>query len=767
MNNNWGYFNDNGSQYVITTPNTPRHWQNYIWNSRFLSIVSHLAQGSGLKQEPDGSRTNLVTGRMVYIIDQDTKEFWTANGMPVHKNYEDFKCTHGFGFTDISLKYSDIRSSYRIFVPRNETCEIWTITLKNEGDTTRNISLIPYFSTSIHGTHEGSFPAAYADFNNEIQGIMGSNVIRFGSHFAHDTVGKTDDGYFVMDSKVDGYDCARRKFIGEYDTELAPLAVQNGGCTNSKCEFEQIAFVLQSNITLEPGQSVCVNAIAGVSGDVAEINAIKAKYFNGDAIENELKAVTEKFTSEIDTINITAPDKDLEMFFNTWLKHQLNFNSVFARVYFNGFRDLCQDAENYAIINLEHARQRFMKVLTYQYGSGYAPRAWGGGEVIDQDYSDSPVWLVFTTKSIINEDGNTDFLKVELPYLDDAPASVYDHVKRSVNYLWNDRGAHGLSKIHSGDWNDVMNGVGNKGKGESVWLSMALYKALDDFAYIADAIGNTDDAKCCRERMTELKANIDNYAWDGEYYIRGYTDNGVKVGSKESVTGKMFLTPQAWAAISGVNTEDKGLKALESVDKYLECDIGIATLGGLFEGFREDIGFISCIRPGENLNGGIYIHANMFKIVADCIMNRNDDAYRTIQKLMPYSDSRNIGCAEPYVLSNSYFGPGSDYRYGEAGASWITGSCGWFVKAVVNYMFGINTSLDGIKLEPHLPSEWTNCSIKRPYRNAIYNINYVKNKGVLGTDIGMIIVNGVEYKSTTLPYSDGMEYNVTVELVDR
>ncbi len=764
MNTQWGNFNDDGTKFTITTPNAPRHWQNYLWNNKFLSIISQVGQGTALKQDSDGCRTQLVNNRMVYAIDKETGEFWTLNGQPIHKGYKDFSAVHTFGSTTISLTYNEINSSYRVFVPSEEPAEIWTVTLQNNSKKVRNIRIIPYFSTLIHGVHEGSYPAAHADYVSEIDGLMGSNVVRFGSHFSHETVGKTDDGYFVIDREISGYDCSRRKFIGEYDTEIAPLAVINGGCTGSKCEFEQIAFALQTDVTLNPGEVIKFNTIAGVSGDINEINSIKSKYFNGESIEDELKTVYAKLCKEIDSINIKTPDKELEMFFNTWLKHQLNFNSRFARVYFNGFRDLCQDAENYAIINLEHAKERFMKVLTYQYASGYAPRAWGEGVVIDQDYSDSPVWIIFTTKSIVNEEGNTEFLFKKLPYLDGEENTVYDHAKRAINFLWNDRGIHGLSKIHSGDWNDVMNGVGNLGKGESVWLSMALYKALDDFSYLADAIGENEDVALCKKRMEELKASIDENAWDGDYYIRGYTDDGVKVGSKESISGKLFLNPQSWAAISGVNTDEKGIKAMETVDKELETDIGIATLGGLFDGFRSDIGFISCIRPGENLNGGIYIHANMFKIVADCILNRNDAAYRTIKEIMPYSDNRNIGCAEPYVLSNSYFGPGSDYRYGEAGASWITGSCGWFVGAVVNYIFGLKTTLNGIYIEPRLPSEWKECSIKRPYKNAVYNISYSKAENKLCNNVVKVVVNGVEIDGALLPYEENKVFDIHVEL---
>ena len=765
MKNSYGKFADDGKTFVINTPNTPCQWQNYIWNKEFLCIFSQIGQGKSLKQDSNGIRTNIITGRMVYILDCDTNEFWSANGLPVNKKYENYECIHGLGFSEIRLTYNGIRSTYRVFVPQNDNCEIWTISIKNLGTKKRNIKIIPYFSTAIHGAHEGSFPAAHAHFNNEVSAVIGSNVVRFGSHFSHETVGRTEDGFFTMDSDITGFDCNERKFIGEYYNEHTPIALINGGCTNSICEFEKIAFALETHISLKGHEEKTINTIAGVTSDTEEIRYLRNKYFNNCEIEKEFVRVNNYFLDKVDNVNIKTDDNEFDLFFNIWLKHQLNFNSLWARVYFNGYRDLAQDAQSYVMIDKATSKERFLKVLSYQYGSGYAPRAWGENVIIDQDYSDSPVWIAFTVDSIIKEDGNLNYLDIKVPFIDDSEDTVYNHMKRSIDYLWNDRGVHGLSKIHSGDWNDVMNAVGAKGKGESVWLSMALYKALEIYRDISVLYNKKADNEVAIKRMVELKENINKYTWDGEYYLRGYTDDGTAVGSKNSESGKFFLNTQSWAVISGVAEKERAEKAMRMVDEYLECDIGVSTLYGLFDKFRSDIGFISVIRPGENLNGGIYLHANMFKIVADCILKRNDIAFRTIKKTLPFSEYRNIEHATPYVLSNSYFGPGSGYRYGEAGASWITGSCGWLTTVIVNNIFGLIPQMDGIHINPCLPSEWGECYITRKYRDTFYNIKFIKTKGQICNVIDKIIVNKEEIDINVLPIIPGEELTVEVYMI--
>lgn len=761
MNIKHGEFTSDWKEFVINTPNTPRHWHNFFWNKNFLSTFSQTAQGKALKQDNKGFRTNLLSSRMVYILDIDTGEFWTANAMPVDSKYEKYSCVHGMGYSEIKLSYSGIESSYKVFVPNDDACEIWTVKLKNLSKKNRNLKIIVYYNTAIQDHDPLALHAAY---DEEICALVGSNVTRYGSFFNHATTGRTQDCFLTIDKKVSGFDLRKRAFIGHYDSEVAPLALKNGGCSNSIGEFEPIVFALQTTISFKENEETTLNAIVGAHDSKDEILAMRNKYFSSNVIENEFKAIKERFVEEIDTIVIDTPDQDVNNFFNTWLKHQLNFNSVWARIYFNGYRDLCQDSENLASINVERAFERFKKVLSYQFKSGYAPRAWCEGQIIDQDYADSPVWITFTTYSILMEMGDVGILETKIPFYDGEEATIYEHMKRAIEYLWNDRGLHGLSKIHCGDWNDVMNAVGKEGKGESIWLSMALFRALKQFSEIAEMKCEKEDYFLSEQRAKELAEKIQMHGWDGEYYIRAYTDEGLAVGSKDSESGKMFLNTQSWAVISNVDRGERGIAGMSAVDKYLETDIGIATLSGLFTKFRKDIGFISVIRPGENLNGGIYLHANMFKVVADCILKRNAKAYKTIMDVLPFGESRNVISGEPYVMPNSYYGPGSGEKYGEAGDAWITGTSGWLVYAIVNYVFGLKPEMEGLRIDPCLPDKWRTCSIRRPFREAVYNITFVQISEGTCNSIESIEVDDRKISTFILPYEAGKTYNVKVIL---
>ncbi|MFP4104669.1 MAG: GH36-type glycosyl hydrolase domain-containing protein, partial [Phycisphaerae bacterium] len=530
-------------------------------------------------------------------------------------------------------------------------------------------------------------------------------------------------------------------------------------CGNSVCEFDPICFALQVNLELQPGESRTINAIAGPLKDNDEIAALRGKYFADGAVEEEFRTVREYFDHATDGVDIHTPDETLNVFVNHWLKHQLLFNATWARVYFNGVRDLLQDADNISIFGADHARATLRKVLSHQYESGYAPRAWIEGQLVEQDYSDSPVWITFTVASLVKETGDLTLLNEEVPFWEGESAEVYEHCRRSLEYLWADRGEHGLSKIHSGDWNDIMNGVGADGDGQSVWLSMALHRALLQFAELAEMIGRSDDADDALTRARQLAEAINTDGWDGEYYLRAFTDDGKPIGT--SIENQCFLNPQAWSVISGTAAEERARKAMQAVDEKLERDIGILTVAEPFTEFRKDVGFISATRPGTNVNGGVYVHASTFKMIADCMLDRTEEAYRTLQKILPFSEARDQQTGEPYVVPNAYFAPPSGERYGEAGDGWFTGSAGWLLKGIVAHIFGLQPEADGLHIRPCMPKQWQTSSITRVFRGATYHVTYSPARSA---DEPAITVDNEPLQSEVLPCEKGQNYRVHVAL---
>jgi cellobiose phosphorylase len=761
MANGYGHFSADGREYHVTTPQTPRPWLNYLWNESFLSVISQVGQGWAMWQGPEGHRVHLVTARMVYLLDGQTGELWSAGGLPAHLPCEAFRCTHGAGYSRIELTRNAVASSWRVFVPRALPCEVWTVTVRNLGDRPRKLEVVPFFDTGI----EGWFTAATRAWHEPtLRAVLATSVVRTGSHYAHDTTGRRDQGFLMTDREPGGYDTRRSAFIGHYDTHLSPRALREGGCTCTDNEFEKAVLALEVSLELAPGEEKTIHAAAGVWHDASQLAALRDRLFADGGVEGEFDAVGEARQSATRSIEIDTPDTQWSLLFNHWLQHQLCLNATWARVYFNGFRDLCQDAANLAALDSSQALATLRRVLSHQYASGYAPRAWVGGELVEQGYSDSPVWVTFAVHALLEESGDVGILEQEVPFRDGAPATIYEHARRSLEYLWTDRGPHGLSKIHRGDWNDVMNGVGKAGRGESVWLSMALHLALRQFGQIASLRGDEQGARAASERAGELARAVDRHGWDGEFYLRAYTDDGLAVGSADSEEG-MFLNPQVWAVLSGVAGAEKAAAAMRKVDELLETEAGISTLQRPFDGrFRPEIGFLSAMRPGVNVNGGIYLHANTFKVVADCLLKRNAAAWRTIEKMLPFSRYRKVPTGEPFVMPNAYYGPASGYHAGEAGDGWLTGTAGWLVTATASYLFGLRPTFEGLRVEPCLPPHWKTCSIRRFFRGATYHVRYQQRGDGPCNHVERVMVNGEEAAGTLLPNQRGGSFDVVVVL---
>jgi cellobiose phosphorylase len=757
----YGEFSPDGRQYVIHTHRPPRGWLNYLWNEHYLAICSQTADGRGLYQDTGGRRTDLVSGaRRVYLLDIDNGEYWTIGASRPEDGPDDFACTVGLGYQVIRSTQYGIAASWRLFVPRDDPCELWTVELTNSGDAPRKLKVVPYFDTGIHGAHEGSFPAAQARYHQDLRAVKGTNVVRFGAWYSHETVGRTVDGFLTTDAEPTGWDARRAAFVGTYGDLRSPAALTAGGCTGSACEFDPICFALETTVTLEPGESRTVHALAGPQRDDADIRALRKRYFARGAPDAELRRTVEDFAAAAGGVEIRTPDDTLNTFVNHWLGHQLLFNATWARVYFNGFRDLLQDADNLSILNPAHARETLRKVLTRQYASGYAPRAWVEGQLVEQDYSDSPVWIPFTVTSIVRETGDASLLDEPVTFWDGEPASVYEHCRRAMDYLYNDLGPRGLSRIHSGDWNDIMNAVGAGGEGESVWLSMALCAALRRFAELADTKGESVDAATARDRADELAAAVNEHGWDGAYYRRAYTDAGEPVGSAECDEGRCFLNPQSWSVLSDVADAERARSAMAAVDENLEIDIGVLTVHPPFTRFRPDVGFLSATRPGTNVNGGVYVHAVTFKVLADLQLGRIDAAWRTLRKVLPFSEARGRDIGEPYVVPNAYFAPPTGERYGEPGDGWFTGSAGWMLRCVVEGFFGVRPTREGLQFRPHIPSAWGDCEIVRPFRGARVHVRYRVQGCGPWTKVSGVTVNGSALEGDVLRCRDGESYEV-------
>jgi cellobiose phosphorylase len=759
VENQFGAFAEDGREFVITNPKTPRHWYNYFWNDDYVAFASQVGAGDGFAQDSMGRRALLVTGRRLFLVDSDTRKFWTANGLPLRQGYSNYRCTHGLGYSEIALEHSGIASSYRMFVPVAGTCEVWSVRLRNLRPTACTLKAIPYFRTALDGfDRPQDYFVATGGFDKAQQAVVCKNFIDFEGH--HEVY-----GFLTGDQPVTGYDCRQSAFVGHFDEESTPEAlIENDGCRNSDCVAEKLCFALQSTIPLQPDEERTLHFVAGTVTEPGQIGEYRQRFFVKGGVDREFVALKAQRLEQIEGVTIDTPDANLNCLFNYWIKHQTNLGSRWARVRHNGYRDLTGDCECLGSFNPTLAWTRFKRVLSYQYSSGYAPRTWLNGEILDRGYIDCTVWLTYAAHSLVKEIGQVKLLDEEVPFNDGTSASVYEHLRRSVEFLWNFRAENGLVKIGGGDWNDCMERVGRQGKGSSVWLSMAWYRANGMFAELAALAGHEKDAVVAQERAEVMRDVVDRVAWDGEYYTRAYTDAGKPIGSHVCDEGKIFANPQIWAVLSSIGKGDKVQRAIAALDKHLDTKLGLLISRPPYSYRRGDIGHVTMKPPGVHENGGVYLHPALWKLAADCLLHRNDKVQEGLEKILPFDDHWVCKLCEPYIMCNSYFGRETGYNYAAAGQSWRTGAGAWLVKALVNFVFGLKPEKAGLMIDPCLPPKWKTCSITKNFRRAVYSITFEQNSAGECEAVTQIEVDGKVHHSRVLPYEDNHVYRVKVIL---
>lgn len=749
----FGSFSDDGREYVVSTPATPRDWYNYLWNERYVALFSHTAQGEALRQDRLGRRIPGVSGRMAFLRDRDSGTWWSLNGLPVDAQRESYRCRHGLGHSVIEQEAGGIASSWRCLVPRAGSCEVWTIVLRNQGAAPRRLQLFVAADTVFDGILR---PQAYYAGSGAFERDLNAVALRRFQDFEG-----ADRTWCYLGSgmAVAGADASAAAFVG-HGTLQRPDAVVRGACTGSDQEMEKAVMALELHVDLAPGASLAVPVVAGVDSDRSGIAAAIAQWRDPAAADAEQAALEASIGGLIGRDRISTGDADRDRFCGVWLKRQISLGTQWARVRHNGYRDQMQDIGGLALFNPAEARRQLHRVLSYQYASGYAPRTWIDGAIRDKDFSDNHVWIPATVRSLVLEAGDAALLDEQVPFNDGSTASLYEHVRRAVEWSWNDRDRHGLIRMRSGDWNDCMDAVGRGGHGVSVWLSMAWCHANDQLADLARIAGRADDAALCARRGAEMRAAVEASAWDGRWYVRAFDDAGTVLGSARCAEGTLFLLPQAWAVIAGLGGDGRATTAMDAVDGLLECELGTRKVLNAYTRPSPSIGFMGGKTPGTHENGGVYLHASVFKLVADCMLKRHDRVAAGLASLLPMDHSRFAKGCEPYVFCNSWFAIPGSHRWGQPGQSWGTGTAAWFHLALMNHVFGLRPTWAGIEVDPCLPPAWGDCVAERSFRGTIYRVRYQQRRP--GSPVSAISVDGAPLAGTLLPLHPGRTIDVQV-----
>ena len=777
MEYKYGYFNEAGDEFIITSPATPRPFDNFLFNDSCYANVHQTGIGCFDYQIDGKEGIQLYTGvgricdydvfgkdhlynRLVYIRDNETGEFWTLNWEPVCHPYQSYKCTQGMGYTIIENKTADTLAKMRVFVPvGKDACELWKLSLKNEGAKKRSYSIFTY--SQIQFKFKWGFDSYGDTFYRATRFDESENTFYMTKHpfiKPHNYL----TAFMVADKKIVGSDGCQNAFIGDYGTLSAPQTVREGAARNSIGSANATICSLQFDMELEVGEEQDISLILGIGQEEKDSVPFKEKYLlNQEKYFEEVKSYYKALYTQN---HITTEDEHLDRLINFWGKHATNFGATWCRWGYNGYRDIVQHGFGVVAFKTDRTREILKEAVANQYASGMAVRGWN--PVDTKPYSDSALWLEFTLTAYLRETGDIDFLNEVVPFRDEGEATILGHMDRALNFLESNKGEHDLLLIKFGDWNDSLTGVGKEGKGESVWLSIAYAQALLEMAELAKFMKDEAKEKDYLARREAIVKAINANAWDGEWYRRCYTDAGKPLGSNENKYAKMFMEPQCWSLISGVASEERANTLIKAMDEHMATPVGYMLLTPSYKEFDSTIGRISSMEPGICENGTIYSHTNIWMILGLLKYGKADLAYELFKKIAPgYIEGDNAEIKNkclPFMFANCYLGPEHKNSAFQMEYSWITGSVAWYTNTMETYMMGIRPTYEGLVVDPHLP--FAKGTMKRSFRGATYNIT-IDNSDVKYKDMTVsVVVDGKAIDGNVIPaFADG-EHDVTVTI---
>ena len=776
MEYKYGHFNADGSEFIITAPDTPRPFDNFLFNDSCYANVHQTGIGCFDYQIDGTEGIQLYTGvgricdfdvfgkdhlysRLIFIRDNETGEFWTVNWEPVCHPYEEYTCTQGLGYTIVENKTCGTRANFRIFVPRGkDAVELWKLNLKNETEKARSYSIFVY--SQIQFKYKWGFDSYGDTMYRSTRFDAGENVFYASKHpfiKPHNFL----TAFMTADAPIVHSDGCQSAFVGDYGTIAAPKAVREGNCFDSIGSANATICALQFNMDLAAGEAKDINMMLGAIAEEHESKALIDKYL---LKQEEVLADTVNYIRDMtEKSHIKTPDEHLDRLINYWGKQATHFGATWCRWGYNGYRDIVQHGFGVVSFKTERTKEILREALKNQYASGMAVRGWN--PVDTKAYSDSALWLEFTLTAYLRETGDVAFLDEVIPFREDGgEATVFGHMDRALDFLESNKGVHDLLLIKFGDWNDSLTGVGKEGRGESVWLSIAYAQALREMAELAEYLDLPEKKENYLARREAIVKAINDNAWDGDWYRRCYTDAGKPLGSKENKYAKMFMESQCWSLIANVASEERANTLIAAMDEMMLTPVGYMLLTPSFKEFDPTIGRISSMEPGICENGTIYSHTNIWMILGLLKYGKSDLAYQLFKRIAPgymLEDNADIknNCL-PYMFSNCYFGPEHKNSAFQMEYSWITGSVAWYSNTIESYMVGVRATYNGLEVNPHLPG-FEEVEYTRQFRGTTYEFEIKNPEKKLAAETIQLIVDGESIDGNIVPdFADGKTHHV-------
>jgi cellobiose phosphorylase len=774
----YGRFTRDGDAYVIRRFDTPRPWMNVLWNEDYGVYISQNGFGYSFYRDSTNVKVTYIdipgyvpthpqTGKFVYLRDLDTGAAWPNAPMHSGKGYSGFRCEHAQGHTRISAARRGIHTDFLIFVPREDPVEVWEVTLRNRGRRRRRIKVFPYQRWLLTAPSGPTDTLTYtrASYNDRAGAIV-ARMTNPTSPFMY-------DAFMTADFEPEDWDCRYDAFVGTYGSLEQPEAVRAGAATCSPASGERMVGVLSHTFELPPGEAVTFRLLTGVSESpngtsrcVQAVPDLKQNYLSDDGCVAALDAVGAFWRTTRETLTCKTPDLTVNRMANSWVKWQNRQTTRHARGAYRGFRDILQDTMGLTPLEPETTRRWLLETLRHQYANGLCVRGWNpvSDQIDTRLHRDSPCWIPLTLSAYLRETGDFDLLDEAVPYLDKGRDTVFEHAFAGMRRLHDERAANGLCLIGEGDWNDSLDEVAPKGKGQSVWLTIAAAYGMDTLAEIAGHAGR-DDADL-RAWAEELRTAVHTHGWDGRWYLYAITDDGEPVGSHRSAEGRIHLNVQTWAIFSGVAAGERLDSILEVIDHTLDTELGPVLIHPAYTRYTPGIGKVSGKDPGHAENGPIYSHGVAFKMLADLHLGRGDKAFESYLQACPAAPNKDPDrfLGEPFAAGRYLVGPADPARFGASPYSGNTAWPAWTFFLLYERMLGIRPWYDGLRIDPCIPSAWRSYEVARPFRGATYRIR-VKNPDGVQRGVRSLRLDGREIEGDLLPIlEDGGEHRVTVTL---
>jgi cellobiose phosphorylase len=776
----FGYFDDERREYVITTPETPYPWINYLGTDDFFSLISHRAGGYCFYRDARLRRlmryryNNVPTdvgGRYFYI--NDGGDIWSPSHAPVGAPLDCYECRHGLGYTRIAGERRGVRAELLVFVPPGHTAEIHQLKLRNTDSWPRTIKLFSFVEWCLWNAHDDMTNYQRNFSTGEVEIADGGSTLYHKTEYRER---RDHFAFYHVNAPVAGFDTDRESFMGLYGDFARPRVVARGEAGNSVASGWAPVASHALEVTLSPREEKTLVFTLGYVENPRDakweapdrpgvINKARAralidKFSRPDQVDAAMRALAERWTSMLGKYHVASPDDRMNRMVNIWNPYQcmVTFNMSRSASYFEtgigrgmGFRDSNQDLLGFVHLVPERARERILDIAATQKADGsayhqYQPLTKRGNNDIGGGFNDDPLWLVTGVAAYLRETGDWPILDEAVPFDNDpdTAAPLFEHLRRAFHHVLANLGPHGLPLIGRADWNDCLNlncfsetpdesfqTTGNRqGRtAESVFIAGMLVAVAPDYARIAEHRGEAEEARRARAAGKRMAEVILDHGWDGEWFLRAYDFFGNKVGSKDNAEAQIFIEPQGFCVMAGVGVAGgQAKKALDAVKERLDTRYGIVLNSPAFTRYHVELGEISSYPPGYKENGGIFCHNNPWIMIAETVLGRGDRAFEYWKKIAPayLEDESEVHRLEPYVYAQMIAGKEA-VRHGEAKNSWLTGTAAWNFVAISQHLLGVRPDYDGLRVRPCIAAEIGRYTVTRRCRGAEYRVHVINS----------------------------------------